>query len=42
MKHGPVVLVEGAEGSAGEVMEVTVTSIASERVVRGRPIDAMF
>jgi radical SAM superfamily enzyme YgiQ (UPF0313 family) len=42
MKHGPVVLVEGAEGSAGEVMEVTVTSIASERAVRGRPADAMF
>ena len=42
MKHGPVVLVEGLEGSVGEVLEVAVTSVASERAVRGRPADAMF
>jgi len=42
MKHGPVVLVEGAQGSAGQVMDVTVTSVASDRAVRGRPADAMF
>ena len=42
MKHGPVVLVENIQGSVGEVMDVTVTSIASDRAVRGRPADAMF
>jgi len=42
MKHGPVVLVENIQGSVGEVLEVTVTSIASDRMVKGRPADAMF
>ena len=42
MKHGPVVLVENVEGSSGEVMEVSVTSVASERVVRGRHVKAIF
>jgi len=42
MKHGPVVLVEGAEGREGDVIEVDLTSVASDRAVRGRPADAMF
>lgn len=42
MLHGPVVLVEGAEGLVGEVVEVEVTGVASERMVRGRLLDGMF
>jgi radical SAM superfamily enzyme YgiQ (UPF0313 family) len=42
MKHGPVVLVEGAGGREGDVVEVDLTSVASDRAVRGRPADAMF
>jgi hypothetical protein len=42
MKHGPVVLVEGAAGRIGDVVEVELTSVASDRAVRGRPVDAMF
>ena len=40
--HGPVVLVEGADGLAGEVVEVAISGVVSERVVRGRLRDAMF
>jgi hypothetical protein len=39
MKHGPVVLVEGAEGRKSDVIEVELTSVASERAIRGRPAD---
>ena len=42
MKHGPVVLVEGAAGREGEVVEVQLTTVASDRAVKGRPTDAMF
>jgi radical SAM superfamily enzyme YgiQ (UPF0313 family) len=42
MKHGPVVLVEGAANRIGDVVEVELTSVASDRAVRGRLVDAMF
>jgi radical SAM superfamily enzyme YgiQ (UPF0313 family) len=42
MKHGPVVLVEGTQGREGDIIEVELTSVASDRAVRGRPADAMF
>jgi radical SAM superfamily enzyme YgiQ (UPF0313 family) len=35
MPHGPVVLVEGAEGLKGRLVEAVVTSILSERLVKG-------
>jgi tRNA-2-methylthio-N6-dimethylallyladenosine synthase len=42
MLHGPVVLVEGAEGLIGRIIEVEVTGIVSERMVRARPADVIF
>lgn len=36
MHHGPVVLVEGADGLDGEVVDVEVVGKASERMVRAR------
>jgi radical SAM superfamily enzyme YgiQ (UPF0313 family) len=33
LRHGPVVLLEGAEGREGEVLDVTVTEAASDRMV---------
>jgi len=41
LKHGPVVLIESPEGLEGRVMDVEVTGVASERIVRGKPV-AMF
>ncbi|MFB0558354.1 MAG: radical SAM protein, partial [Candidatus Bathyarchaeia archaeon] len=41
MLHGPVVLVEGADGLVGEVVDVEVFK-ASERIVRARRLDVMF
>ncbi|MFP3950584.1 MAG: B12-binding domain-containing radical SAM protein [Candidatus Bathyarchaeia archaeon] len=38
MKHGPVILVEDAEGRVGDVIDVKVTGIESERLLRGRVI----
>jgi len=35
MLHGPVVLVEGAEGLEGEVLAVEIIEVASERMVKG-------
>ena len=35
MLHGPVVLVEGAEGLEGEVVEAVVSGVVSDRMVRG-------
>ncbi len=42
MLHGPVVLVDDAEGLAGEVVDVEVVGVVSDRMVRGRLPDAMF
>lgn len=42
MLHGPVVLVDGAEGLPGEVVEVEVVGVASDRMVRGRLVGATF
>ncbi|MBA7621004.1 hypothetical protein ES703_28361 [subsurface metagenome] len=42
MLHGPVVLVEGVEGRAGDVFRVVVEEVVSDRIVKGRPVDAMF
>lgn len=42
MRHGPVVLVEEARGRIGEVVEVVVSGVVSDRMVKGRLIDAMF
>ena len=42
MLHGPVVLVEGVEGRAGDVLRVVVEEVMTDRMVRGRPLDAMF
>lgn len=42
MLHGPVVLVEGVEVSAGDVFRVVVEEVVSDRIVKGRPADAMF
>jgi len=36
LKHGPVVLVEGAEGLVGDVVEVAVSGVVSDRMVMGR------
>jgi radical SAM superfamily enzyme YgiQ (UPF0313 family) len=41
LKHGPVVLIESPESWEGKVLNVEVTEIASERIVRGKPV-AMF
>jgi hypothetical protein len=35
MFHGPVVLVEVAEGLEGETVEVKVSGVVSDRMVRG-------
>jgi radical SAM superfamily enzyme YgiQ (UPF0313 family) len=35
MLHGPVVLVERAQGLEGEVVDVTVSGVASDRIVKG-------
>lgn len=40
--HGPVVLVEGARGRVGEVVDIVVSGVVSDRMVRGRLRDAMF
>lgn len=42
MLHGPVVLLEETDSSAGDVLRVVVEEVVSDRVVRGRPVDAMF
>ena len=42
MLHGPVVLVDGVDGKAGEVLRVVVEGVVSDRMIRGRPADAMF
>jgi radical SAM superfamily enzyme YgiQ (UPF0313 family) len=42
MLHGPVVLVEGPEGLKGRIVEVEVTGIVSDRMVRARPVDVIF
>ncbi len=42
MLHGPVVLIEGAEGIEGGVVGVEVTHMASDRMVRGCLVDGMF
>lgn len=36
LMHGPVVLVEGADGWVGDVVEVVVSGVVSNRMVRGR------
>jgi hypothetical protein len=36
LRHGPVVLLEGAEGREGMVLDVTVTEAASDRMVYAR------
>ncbi len=41
LRHGPVVLVESSEPLEGRVLDVEITGIASERIVKGRPV-AMF
>jgi hypothetical protein len=41
LKHGPVVLIESPEHIEGRVIDVKVTGVASERIVRGTPV-AMF
>jgi hypothetical protein len=35
MLHGPVVLVERAQGLEGEVVDVEVSGVASDRIVLG-------
>ncbi|MCX6649639.1 MAG: radical SAM protein [Candidatus Bathyarchaeota archaeon] len=41
LKHGPVVLIESPQPWEGRVIDVEVTGVASERIVRGKPV-AMF
>ncbi len=41
LKHGPVVLIEFPEHLEGRVIDVEITGVASERIVRGKPV-AMF
>jgi len=38
MKHGPVILVEGASGRAGDVVDVKITDIRSRRLLGGKII----
>ena len=38
MLHGPVVLVEAKEMDQGEVIDVKISDVASERMVYGRPV----
>jgi radical SAM superfamily enzyme YgiQ (UPF0313 family) len=40
--HGPVVLVEGFEGSEGSVVDVKIVGVVSDRMVRGHLCDGMF
>jgi radical SAM superfamily enzyme YgiQ (UPF0313 family) len=40
MLHGPVVLLEGQKGLEGRIMDVVVSGVVSDRMVRGRPVDA--
>ena len=42
LRHGPVVLLEGAEGREGMVLDVTVTEAASDRMVYARPYSLGF
>ncbi len=42
MLHGPVVLVDGAAGLDGEVVDVEVVGVVSDRIVRGRLRDGTF
>lgn len=42
LRHGPVVLLEGANGRVGDVVEVVVSGVVSDRMVRGRLGDAIF
>ena len=42
MLHGPVVLVDGATGLAGEVVDVEIVGVVSDRIVRGRLLDGTF
>ncbi|MFQ6053916.1 MAG: radical SAM protein, partial [Candidatus Bathyarchaeia archaeon] len=43
LKHGPVVLVEGAEGrEEEEVLDIVVTGVVSDRMVRGRLVGVRF
>jgi radical SAM superfamily enzyme YgiQ (UPF0313 family) len=41
LKHGPVVLIDSPGNWEGRVIDVEVTGVASERIVRGEPV-AMF
>jgi radical SAM superfamily enzyme YgiQ (UPF0313 family) len=41
LKHGPVVLIESPQPLEGRILDVRVTGVASERMVRGTPV-AMF
>jgi hypothetical protein len=41
LKHGPVVLIESPQPWEGKVIDVEVTGVASERIIRGKPV-AMF
>jgi tRNA-2-methylthio-N6-dimethylallyladenosine synthase len=36
LRHGPVVLVEGAEDLVGDVVEIAVSGVVSDRIVMGR------
>lgn len=38
LKHGPVVLLEAGDGDVGDILEVAVTRVLSDRMVEGRPI----
>ncbi len=41
LKHGPVVLIESPEPWEGRILDVEVSGVASERIIRGVPV-AMF
>jgi radical SAM superfamily enzyme YgiQ (UPF0313 family) len=41
LKHGPVVLIESPESWEGRIIDIEVTGVATERIVKGRPV-AMF
>ncbi len=36
LKHGPVVLLEDYQGGLGEVLDVKITGVASDRMVMAR------
>ncbi len=42
LMHGPVVLLEGVEGCEGEILDVTVTEAASDRMVHARQYSLGF